>query len=164
MNSVIDGRLKVGYAATTADQTLDRVARAARPDVVFGQPVERGDTTVIPCCEVALGMGMGGGTGASPASTEPGKETGKEAGTGEGIGAGGGARGRPVAVIVLSRGRVQVQPIVDVTRVGLAALTTAGFVAFWLAQLTRASRALPPQVPPTRTRPALIDLARALRR
>ena len=158
MSSVIDERHAAGYAAMTADQTLDRVARAARPDVVFGQPVERGDITIIPCCEVAMGMGMGGGSGTNPATT------GAETRRGEGIGAGGGASGRPVAVIVVSRGRVQVQPIVDATKVGLAALTTAGFALFWLAQLTRATRALPPKRPSNRTGPTRRDLARMLRR
>jgi uncharacterized spore protein YtfJ len=159
MSSVIDERHAAGYAAATADQTLDRVARAARPDVVFGQPVERGDTTIIPCCEVALGMGMGGGSGTNPSAT------GIENRRGEGIGAGGGAGGRPVAVIVLSRnGRVHVQPIVDATKVGLAALTTAGFALFWLAQLTRATRTLPSKGPSNRAGPTRRDLAKMLRR
>jgi uncharacterized spore protein YtfJ len=159
MSSVIDERFAAGYAAATADQTLDRVARAARPDVVFGQPIERGDTTIIPCCEVGMGMGMGGGAGTNPSAA------GTENRRGEGIGAGGGAGGRPVAVIVLSRnGRVQVQPIVDATKVGLAALTTAGFALFWLAQLTRAARALPSKGRSNRVRLTRRDLAKMLRR
>ncbi len=161
MSSVMDERRGAGYAATTADQTLDRLARAARPDGVFGQPVERGDTTIIPCCEVALGMGMGGGSGTNPATTGAGPETRR----GEGIGAGGGVNGRPVAAIVLTRnGQVQVQPIVDATKVGLAALTTAGFMFFWLAPLTRGARAVTGRRSANRAGPAMRDMARLLRR
>lgn len=135
----IDGR-----AAQTAEQVLDRVARTARPDVVFGQPIERDGVTLIPCCEVALGMGMGGGSGTNPTPARrdmPGDQT--TSGSGEGIGAGGGARGRPVAVVVITQGTVRVEPVVDVTKVALAALTTAGFMAFWVARLISATRTPP---------------------
>lgn len=116
-------------AATAATQTVEQLARSARPDSVFGQPIERGDVTVIPCCEIALGMGSGGGGASGPAPNTT------EVAGGEGTGAGGGARGRPVAVIVISQGRVHVEPIVDATKVALAALTTGGFMAFWLARM-----------------------------
>ena len=53
---------------------------------------------------------------------------------GSGIGGGGGAQGRPVAVIVVLQGRARVMPVVDVTKLMIAALTTLGFVAFWLSQ------------------------------
>lgn len=137
MSSVIQERPADGYVARTVEQTLDRLYRAARPDVVFGQPIERGDTTIIPCLEVSLGMGMGGGSGSNPAADQVDRRT------GEGMGAGGGATGRPVAVIVMSRDNVRVQPIVDMTKVGLAALTTAGFALFWLARLTQTTRSTP---------------------
>lgn len=126
-----------GYAAKTAEQTMERLARTARPDGVFGQPIERGEVTIIPCCAISLGMGMGGGTGTAPATEKT------EKAGGEGMGAGGGARGRPVAAIIISRGTVRVEPIVDATRVAIAALTTAGMVAFWLARFSGATRTPP---------------------
>lgn len=150
MSTMMGTRATDGRAMQAVDQTLDRVARTARPDVVFGQPIERGDATIIPCCEIALGMGMGSGSGTSPTPTQ--RDTGREttgereaagAGSGEGVGAGGGARGRPVAVIVIAHGTVRVEPVVDATRVALAALTTAGFMAFWVARLVGAMRAAP---------------------
>lgn len=119
-----------GYATTrTTDQIMERLSRAAQPDAVFGQPFERGDTVVIPCCEIALGMGAGGGSGTAQAAQK------QETSVGGGMGGGGGARGRPVAAIVISRGTVRVEPIVDATKVAMAALTTAGFVGFWLLRL-----------------------------
>jgi hypothetical protein len=47
-----------------------------------------------------------------------------------------------VAAIVISGNHVRVQPIVDSTKVALAALTTAGFMAFWLARLASSTRRL----------------------
>jgi uncharacterized spore protein YtfJ len=49
-----------------------------------------------------------------------------EAGGG-GLGGGGGSHGRPVAVIVIGPNGVRVRPVVDVTKIGIAAVTT------WLA-------------------------------
>jgi uncharacterized spore protein YtfJ len=154
MSLTTGARATDGRAAQTAEQVLDRVARTARPDVVFGQPVERGDVTLIPCCEVAMGMGMcsGSGTNPTPARSGMASDQGTGMGSGEGMGAGGGARGRPVAVIVITQGTVRVEPILDVTKVALAALTTAGFMAFWVARLVGATRApLPRPAPPPRS-------------
>jgi hypothetical protein len=106
-------------------------------------------------------MGVGSGSGTNPAV--PTGSTGAtgatsdsaRASSGEGAGAGGGAQGRPVAAIVITGNQVRVEPIVDVTKVALAALTTAGFMAFWLARLARSTRRQPTAVtaavvPPTR--------------
>ena len=62
-------------------QAFSQLVTTARADTVFGQPVERGDTTVIPCSEFAIGMGMGSGSG-------PVDEKGNATGSGSG---GGGA-------------------------------------------------------------------------
>lgn len=148
MNTMIGARATDGRDLQATEQALDRLARTARPDVVFGQPVERGDTTIIPCCEIALGMGTGSGSGTSPTRRDT-REAASErdtTGISSGEGAGGGARGRPVAVIVLAHGTVRVEPVVDATRIALAALTTAGFMAFWVARLIGAVRATPATV------------------
>lgn len=137
MSTSIGERTVDGYAAKAADQMMERLGRAAQPDAVFGQPFERGDTIIIPCCEIALGLGGGGGSGTAQVPEK------QEKSVGEGMGAGGGARGRPVAAIVISRGTVRVEPIVDATKVALAALTTAGFIGFWLLRLTGGTRARP---------------------
>lgn len=146
MSTMMSARATDGRAMQAAEQALDRVARTARPDVVFGQPIERGDTTVIPCCEIVLGMGMGSGSGTNPSPARgeaAGEREAAGTGSGEGAGAGGGARGRPVAVIVIAHGTVRVEPVVDATRIALAALTTAGFMAFWVARLVGAVRTAP---------------------
>lgn len=116
--------------ADPTEQVLSRMVTTARVDTIFGQPIERGDATVIPCSEIVVGVGMGSGSGPS----EEGKQT------GGGSGGGGGVRGRPVAAIVISREGVRVEPILDMTRVVLAAFTTGAFILFWIGQLARMRR------------------------
>jgi uncharacterized spore protein YtfJ len=89
---------------------------------VYGEPVEKGDHTVIPAAEIVavLGFGMGGGTGAAA-------KTGEQ-GTGYGSGGGGKTFSRPVAVVIASPSGVRVEPVVDATKVALAFFTALGFM------------------------------------
>ena len=153
MTPAIEERAAGRPMTATVEQTLSKIFEATHVSAVFGQPVERGETTIIPCSEIFVSVGMGGGMGTGPAQKE-GETTG-----GEGIGGGGGARGRPVAAIVVTPAGVRVEPIVDVTKVALAGATTAGFVFFWLMRLTGATRSM-------RMRgraPSVRRLARAMR-
>src|SRR5262249_58436772 len=59
---------------------------------------------------------------------------------GGGVGGGGGAQGRPVAMVVVSHGEVRVLPVVDVTKLTLAALTTVGFAGLWALQALARTR------------------------
>jgi uncharacterized spore protein YtfJ len=131
--------------APLMERTITRLTEVAGPTAVFGAPVERGDTTVIPCCRVSVGLGFGGGGGAGPARTGEAQgdtQADTQAGhaptaTGEGIGGGGGSQGRPVAAIVLTPGRVQIRPIVDVTRVAFAGMATAVALALLIGRTLR---------------------------
>src|SRR5262249_5522154 len=133
-------------AAAALQQSLREALESVRADAVFGRPIERGETIVVPCAEVMIGLGMGGGVGTgrntvpeADRETEPSTRRAAEretsAGTGEGMGGGGGGRGRPIAAIVISRDGVRVEPILDVTKVALAGITTGAFMIFWLARL-----------------------------
>ncbi len=86
---------------------------------VFGEPIRHGDRIVIPVAQVRGGFGLGFGRGKEPA------------GGGTGAGGGGMFRARPVAVIEITPGEVQVRPVVDVTRIVLAAMLLAAWVTFW---------------------------------
>src|SRR6266700_8318039 len=110
----------------STEKALSQLVTTARADAVFGQPVVSGDTTVIPCSEVAIGLGMGSGSG-------PVDEKGNQ--TGGGSGGGAGARGRPVAAIIITKEGVRVEPIFDLTRIVLASLTTGAFMLFWVGRL-----------------------------
>lgn len=124
-----------GTQPTTTNQTVEQImsqlVNVARADAVFGQPMERGNAVVIPCSEVSVGLGLGSGSG-------PIDEKGNS--TGGGYGAGGGARGRPIAAIIITQEGARVEPIMDMTKIALAALSTGAFMLFWLGRLSRVTR------------------------
>ncbi len=110
--------------------SLEKLVDAAKVTAVYAEPITRGDTVVIPSAEVltgfAFGFGMGGGKD-------------QVANTGGGGGGGGGGRSlaRPVAAIVITPDAVRVEPIVDVTKIALAALTAVGFMFAMTARMSR---------------------------
>src|SRR6266704_1104309 len=110
----------------STEKALSQLVTTARADAVFGQPVVSGDTTVITCSEIAIGMGMGSGSGPVDEKGNP---------TGGGSGGGGGARGRLVAAIVITKEGVRVEPIFDLTKIILASLTTGTFILLWVGRL-----------------------------
>ena len=123
-------------------ELMQGIFAAARTGVVYSDPVQVGEYTAITASEVISGggFGFGKGFGAAPKlddeiSTEEG-----DAGTGGGGGGGGGggSSSRPVAVILVGADGVKIQPIVDVTKVGLAALTMCAVVIPMLVRLARA--------------------------
>ena len=132
-----------------ATELVEKLFAVAQPGAVFSEPVTVGEHTVITASEVKVGMGFGygsgGGTGAAAAEAEAeseGEPEGAEAQTGYGSGGGGGgvSGGRPVAVIDIGPGGVQVEPVVDVTKIALAFFTTIGSMLIMLGRMRRASR------------------------
>jgi uncharacterized spore protein YtfJ len=107
--------------------SMETFLEAAGVDAVYGVPVEHNDNMIIPAAEVlgVLGIGFGGGGGYGAPTADK-----KEADYGGGKGGGGGGRvfSRPVAVIISSPQGVRVEPVVDITKLGLAALTALGFM------------------------------------
>jgi uncharacterized spore protein YtfJ len=118
--------------------TLNTFLDAASVDAVYGQPIKNGETLVIPTAEVmsVLGFGVGYGFGRSNEDEERGSET----GGGSGGGGGGRVLSRPVAIIVASPEGVRVEPVVDATKIALAAMTAAGFMMGMLLRMTRRPR------------------------
>lgn len=119
----------------------DRLLDVARPEAVFAEPVTAGGRTVITASEVLIATGFGGGGGSSPV-TNPDGEPDREAplNMGMGAGIGGFAQSRPVAVIVIDQEGVRVEPVVDATKLGLAALTVFGSMFFFFGRLIRRAR------------------------
>jgi uncharacterized spore protein YtfJ len=109
----------------TIEQTIGRLMSVAKTDAVFGQPIQRDGTTIIPCSEISLGMGWGSGS----AQPSPGAQPKQQAGTGGGVG--GGLRERPVAVIVMTSDSVRVQPIPNVNRIVASVFSAIGFAFLW---------------------------------
>jgi uncharacterized spore protein YtfJ len=131
MPNMIDEKIAKPPVAGSLEQVLGQLVKSASVDSVFGQPVERDGATIITCSEIAVGLGMGSGAG-------PVDEQGNL--TGSGGGGGGGSRGRPVAVIVMSREGVRIEPVLDMTKVVLAAITTGAFMLVWFGRLTGLNR------------------------
>lgn len=131
----------------TISNTIENFLSAATVDSVYGKPIKAGDTTIIPAAEVlsGLGFGMGSGGGSGPAMV-PAKEGAAEdvetdvtISEGSGVGGGGGGRvlSRPVAIVIASPDGVRVEPVVDVTKLGLALFTAMGFMIGMLARMRR---------------------------
>jgi uncharacterized spore protein YtfJ len=139
-------------AVEIVGDTMDSFLATADVNRVYGVPIEKNGTTVIPAAEIlavaAFGVGYGYGSGKheEPCCTEPAEEEPEDDGEDEeesgaamsGGGGGGGGRtfSRPVAVVVISsEGQVSVQPVVDPTKIVLAALTAGGFMVATLLSL-----------------------------
>lgn len=86
--------------------TLDEVERMLNAKSVVGDPIQIGDTTLIPLLSIGFGFGGGGGTGKGDLS---GGTSGSGEGQGAGVGAGGGVK--PVAVIIIDKSGVRIEPI-----------------------------------------------------
>jgi uncharacterized spore protein YtfJ len=117
-------RSEADIAANRAGDVMERLIASADIAKVFAPPIAHGDRLLIPAAEVlaAAGFGMGSGTGNAGRARR---------GGGGGGGGGGSTLARGVAVIVSSPEGVEVRPVIDVTKIALAALTAAGFV--WAA-------------------------------
>ncbi|GMR11808.1 MAG: hypothetical protein BMS9Abin28_2653 [Anaerolineae bacterium] len=113
-------------------ETLSKLIDAADVTKVYGRPIKQGDVAVIPASEnltfMAFGVGAGGGT-----------ESSEDGAVGAGGGGGGGGRtlSRPVAIVVVTSEGAYVEPVMDPTKVALAAITAAGFMFGMMLRMLR---------------------------
>jgi uncharacterized spore protein YtfJ len=131
-------KIELNDATGVVQDTLDKFLDSANVYAVYGEPVKHGDTTIIPTAEVLSFMGFGVGYGTGP-SQQPG-DTNQPSGGGGG--GGGRVFSRPVAVVIASPEGVRVEPVVDVTKIALAAFTTGGFMIGMIARMLRPRRRL----------------------
>jgi uncharacterized spore protein YtfJ len=82
--------------------TLGEIEKVLDSKTVVGEPIVIEGTTLIPLMSVGFGFAAGGGTGKGEA---------KEATEGGGSGSGGGAGVRPIAIIVIDKDGVRIEPI-----------------------------------------------------
>jgi uncharacterized spore protein YtfJ len=82
--------------------TLGEIEKVLDSKTVVGEPITIEGTTLIPLMSVGFGFAAGGGTG---------KGESKEATEGGGSGSGGGAGVRPIAIIVIDKDGVRIEPI-----------------------------------------------------
>jgi uncharacterized spore protein YtfJ len=117
---------------------LNRLFEIAKPSAVFGEPIQKGEYTVITASEMAMGLGLGTGAGSGTEEISAGEDKENAAPeSGSGGGGGGGGWSRPVAVISIGPKGVEVEPVVDVTKLGLAFFTMIGSAVFMLSKMKR---------------------------
>lgn len=120
---------------------MDKVLASAQPGTVYGEPAVDEYQTVITASEAlaggAAGSGGGIGVGFFPTEASPDEELTTQVGSGDSAGRGrvGFSYGRPVAAIILNSEGVRIEPIVDVTKIGLAFLTTLGAILITLFKI-----------------------------
>ena len=140
MNNEWNNIIEVGLKSQAEVKSiLEKLMTVARPDTVYSQPITVGDHTVITACEISVGAGLGYGLGGgSETETSAGED--QSSGAGGGGGGGGSAMGRPVAVVSIGPNGVQITPVVDATKIGLAFITALGGLLLALSKMRRASR------------------------
>jgi uncharacterized spore protein YtfJ len=82
--------------------TLGEIERLLTTKTVVGEPVTVDGSTIIPMVSIGFGFGAGGGSG---------KEAKTVAGEAVGGGSGGGGGIKPVAIIVVNKDGVRVEPV-----------------------------------------------------
>lgn len=135
------GRLKdkIGDPVDAVMTRVDRLFDTARPEAVYAEPVTAEGRTVIGAAEVLIAAGFGGGGGFGPITAAEGATSPAES-EGVGAGMGGYAQSRPVAVVIIDGNGARVEPVVDVTKLGLAALTVFGSMIFMLGRMLRGGK------------------------
>lgn len=83
---------------------MGEIERMLDSKTVVGDPIQIEGTTIIPLVSVGFGFGAGGGQGTGSLKTGEGGE-----GTGGGTGGGGGVK--PVALIIIDKDGVRIEPI-----------------------------------------------------
>lgn len=134
----------------TAAEVVEKLFDVAQPSSVYSEPVIAGDHTLITASEVSVGMGFGLGVGGGEGRGGPSRRADEDEAVedesemqGEGVGLGGGGGGggaamaRPVAVISVGPNGVQVEPVVDPTKIAIAFFTTLGSMFFMLSRMRR---------------------------
>lgn len=125
---------------------VERLFEVTKPGAVFSEPVAAGEYTVITASEVSVGVGSGFGVGGGSRMGESDSEEqatspgGEATGVGGGGGGGGWAGGRPVAIISVGPAGVQIIPVFDRTKIGLALLTTLGSMFVFMNRMRRLGR------------------------
>lgn len=142
MDSPSEGEWKVQGIRSYEEgmELLDKLVATGQTGTVFGEPVTQGEYTVITASAVGIGMGFGYGSGeAEAAGTSEGAGGTEERvpSRGEGGGGGGVSYGRPIAVVTVGPAGVEVRPVIDWLKIGIAALTAFGSMLGMLRAMSR---------------------------
>jgi uncharacterized spore protein YtfJ len=131
---------EAGASLAVVEKTYRQFLKSTGVDQVYAEPIEKDGVIIIPAAEVISGIGFGVGHGYGVGDDE--HEGASGMGGGEGGGGGGRTFSRPVAVVVVSQDGVRVEPVVDPTKILLAAITAGGFMAAMILRIISPRRAL----------------------
>lgn len=114
---------KTRFTPSGPGRLMDQARSVLTVERVFGQPIEKDGTILIPAAAIRGAGGAGGGGGENQRGEE---------GIGEGVGYATSAR--PVGAYVMREGEVSWRPAIDPTRIlGAATFAVVSFLAFrWL--------------------------------
>lgn len=82
--------------------TLGEIEKVLSTKTVVGEPITIQGATLVPLISVGFGFGAGGGSGKAEA---------KQKGEGSGGGTGGGAWVKPIAVVIVDKQGIRIEPI-----------------------------------------------------
>jgi uncharacterized spore protein YtfJ len=82
--------------------TLGEIEKILNTKSVIGEPVKVEGATVIPLIQLGFGFGIGTGAGKGPQAVQG-------EGSGGGVGAGGGVK--PVAMIIIDKNGIKIEPV-----------------------------------------------------
>ncbi len=114
------------------NELVERIRGSAKVEVVFGEPREIGEKTIVPVAAVAYGFGAGAGAGTGG---RPGDDGATGSGSGSGSGGGGGVRVQPIGVLEVTADETRLVPVLDWTRI-----ITTGLTFFGIWMIVRALR------------------------
>ncbi len=110
---------------------VEKLLDSASWRTVFGEPYKEGAVTIIPLARLKYGFGAGFGSG------ETNTEEANPGGTGEGAGYGGGILADPAGVVRIADDDVEIEPYVNVSRLGLAGILLTAWIVFWATYTLR---------------------------
>ena len=82
--------------------TLGEINEMISTKTVIGEPIAVGEVTIVPLISASFGFGVGGSSGASRL---------RQSAEREGAGSTGGAMVRPVAVVIMDKEGIRVEPV-----------------------------------------------------
>jgi len=82
------------------EKAVGEIERMLNTKTVVGEPITIEGNTLIPLVSLGFGFGVGGGQGSEP-----------QKGSGRGGGTGGGGGVKPVALVIINKDGVRVEPI-----------------------------------------------------
>ncbi len=112
------------------NELVERIRGSAKVEVVFGEPREIGEKTIVPVAAVAYGFGVGARAGTGG---RPGDDGATDSGSGSG--GGGGVRVQPIGVLEVTADETRLVPVLDWTRI-----ITTGLTFFGIWMIVRALR------------------------